>query len=1099
MKKTHFLLFFLTACLSFNLANSQRKSKVKKSYPKEIDLGAFEFRNVGPAFLSGRIADIAIHPSNDNIWCVAVGSAGVWKTKNSGTTWDPIFDEQKSYSIGCITVDSLNPEIIWVGTGENVGGRHVGYGDGVYKSIDDGKTWVNMGLKSSEHISKIIVHPENSDIVWVASQGPLWKKGGQRGLFKTTNGGKTWKRTLGNSEWTGVTDLMIDPRNPDVLYAATWDRHRTVAAYLGGGPGSGIHRSLDGGETWSQLSNGLPYPNKNFSIDQEDEKDEEIIYSNIGKIGLAISPQNPDVIYAALELDRRTGALYRSENRGGSWEKMSDVFLAYGTGPHYYQELYASPHKFDRLYLVNVRVQTSEDGGKTFTQLKESKKHSDNHSIIFKKDDPDYIMIGTDAGIYETFDLAENWRYIKNLPLTQFYKVAVNDAKPFYHIFGGTQDNGSAGGPSATDEREGISNRNWYKILGADGHQTATDPEFNNIVYAETQQGGLHRVDLITGETLFVQPQAGEGDPHERFNWDAPILVSPHDPATLYFGSYRVWKSETRGDDWTPISGDLTRNEERITLPIMGRKQSWDNPWDISAMSTYNTITSLSESPLKKGLIYAGTDDGFIQVTSNGGENWTKIPVTQLGLPKRTFVNDIKADLHDVNTVYVCLDNHKEGDFNPYIFKSTDQGKTWKSISSNLPKRTLIWRLVQDPIAKNLFFAATEFGIYTSLNSGVSWQKIPGTPNSSFRDLVIQKRENDLVVASFGRGFYVLDDFSALREMIPENLNKTGTLFKPRPAKWYVPRSKVGNTGADYYFAKNPKFGAVFTYHLSKNYSTQKETRKQREKSLNKRLQNITFPGWNKVDKEINEQKAKIWLSISDMNGNIIRNISKTARKGSHRIAWDLRHPSNRSIGSNSGRRSNSGPIAIPGNYNATLYLDNNGEISKLDGPIEFEVKPIREGVLKGVSYQEYNSYKNDLSALQNQLYEVNDLLNQSLGKLSSFKKALSRIKINPGELNSKIFKLENTIRDINLEINGSDAKKQIGEKRAPTVQNRLSVAQRGLSTTYGPTMLHKKSMSIAIKAIKSIKPKIEKIYNVEILEINNELIKAGSPYLNIK
>ncbi len=1098
MKKLHFLLLALAFCLSFNFTNSQRKSKLKKTYPKEIDLGAFEFRNVGPAFLSGRIADIAIHPSNGNIWYVAVGSGGVWKTKNSGTTWDPIFDDENSYSIGCITVDSSNPEIIWVGTGENVGGRHVGYGDGVYKSIDDGKTWVNMGLKTSEHISKIIVHPDNSDIVWVASQGPLWKKGGERGLFKTINGGKTWKRTLGNSQWTGVTDLMIDPRNPDVLYAATWDRHRTVAAYLGGGPGSGIHRSLDGGETWSQLSNGLPYPNKNFSMDQEDDEDEEIIYSNIGKIGLAISPQNPDVIYAALELDRRTGALYRSENRGGSWEKMSDVFLAYGTGPHYYQELYASPHKFDRLYLVNVRVQTSEDGGKTFTQLKESKKHSDNHSIIFKEDDPDYIMIGTDAGIYETFDLAENWSYIKNLPLTQFYKVAVNDAKPFYHIFGGTQDNGSAGGPSATDEREGISNRNWYKILGADGHQTATDPEYNNIVYAETQQGGLHRVDLLTGETLFIQPQAEEGDPHERFNWDAPILVSPHDPATLYFGSYRVWKSKNRGDDWTPISGDLTRNEERITLPIMGRKQSWDNPWDISAMSTYNTITSLSESPLKEGLIYAGTDDGFIQVTSNGGDSWTKIPVTQLGLPGRTFINDIKADLHDVNTVYVCLDNHKEGDFNPYIFKSTDQGKTWKSISSNLPKRTLIWRLVQDPIAKNLFFAATEFGIYTSVNSGVSWQKLPGTPNSSFRDLVIQKRENDLVAASFGRGFYVLDDYSALREMTPENLNKTGVLFKPRTAKWFVPRSKVGNTGADYYFAKNPKFGAVFTYHLSNDYPTQKEIRKQRERSLNKRLQNITFPGWNKVDKEIYEAKAKVWLSISDLNGNIIRNISKTAKKGSDRIAWDLRHPSNRSIGSNSRYGSNSGPIASPGNYNASLYLEHNGKISKLDGPIEFEVKPIREGVLKGVSFEEYNSYKNDLSAIQNQVYEVNDLLKQSLNKISDFKKALSRIKINPGELNSNVFKLENILREINLEINGSDAKKQIGEKRTPTIQNRLSVAQRGLSTTYGPTMLHKKSMNLASKAVKLIKPKVEKIYNEDIPKIKNDLIKAGSPYLNI-
>ena len=563
-------------------------------------------------------------------------------------------------------------------------------------------------------------------------------------------------------------------------------------------------------------------------------------------------------------------------------------------------------------------------------------------------------------------------------------------------------------------------------------------------------------------------------------------------------GSYRVWKSKNRGDDWTPISGDLTRNEERITLPIMGRKQSWDNPWDISAMSTYNTITSLSESPLKEGLIYAGTDDGFIQVTSNGGDSWTKIPVTQLGLPGRTFINDIKADLHDVNTVYVCLDNHKEGDFNPYIFKSTDQGKTWKSISSNLPKRTLIWRLVQDPIAKNLFFAATEFGIYTSVNSGVSWQKLPGTPNSSFRDLVIQKRENDLVAASFGRGFYVLDDYSALREMTPENLNKTGVLFKPRTAKWFVPRSKVGNTGADYYFAKNPKFGAVFTYHLSNDYPTQKEIRKQRERSLNKRLQNITFPGWNKVDKEIYEAKAKVWLSISDLNGNIIRNISKTAKKGSDRIAWDLRHPSNRSIGSNSRYGSNSGPIASPGNYNASLYLEHNGKISKLDGPIEFEVKPIREGVLKGVSFEEYNSYKNDLSAIQNQVYEVNDLLKQSLNKISDFKKALSRIKINPGELNSNVFKLENILREINLEINGSDAKKQIGEKRTPTIQNRLSVAQRGLSTTYGPTMLHKKSMNLASKAVKLIKPKVEKIYNEDIPKIKNELIKAGSPYLNI-
>ena len=733
---------------SFNLEAQRKKKKVEKA--DEISLEAFKFRNIGPAFLSGRIADIAVHPDNGNVWYVAVGSGGVWKTENSGTTWSPIFDDQASYSTGCITIDPNDPARIWVGSGENVGGRHVGYGDGVYLSPDSGATWKNMGLKNSEHISKIVVHPNNSDVVWVASQGPLWKKGGERGVYKTTNGGKNWKRVLGNSEWTGATDLLIDPNDPQILYAATWDRHRTVAAYMGGGPGSGIHRSTDGGETWEKLSNGLPK-------------------SNMGKIGLALSHQQSNVVYAAIELDRTQGGVYRSADGGSSWSKMSDT-VSGGTGPHYYQELYASPHKFDRLYLMNVRVLTSEDGGKSFTQLKEEKKHSDNHAMVFKKDDPNYLMIGTDAGIYESFDLAQNWRYIKNLPLTQFYKVAVNNAEPFYSIFGGTQDNGSVGGPSATDERQGIANKHWYKTLFADGHQSATDPVHNDIIYAETQQGGLHRIDLTTGEPVLVQPQAQEGDPYERFNWDAPILVSPHNPARLYFASYRVWKSESRGDDWEPISGDLTRNEERIELPIMGRQQSWDNPWDVGAMSNYNSITSLSESPVKEGVLFAGTDDGYIQISQNGGQQWNQIPVTKLGLPNRSFVNDIKADLFDSNTVYVVLDNHKEGDFNPYIYKSTDLGVSWKSISSNLPKRTLVWRIVQDHVNKNLLFAATEFGVYVSLNAGAAWQKLPGTPTLPFRDLTIQKRENDLVAASFGRGFLRLRRLQCFTRNDPRKL-----------------------------------------------------------------------------------------------------------------------------------------------------------------------------------------------------------------------------------------------------------------------------------------------------------------------------------------
>ena len=1039
MKKRYVLQVLVFSLLMIVPLNAQRR---KAQVEEKISLDAFEFRNIGPAFLSGRIADIAIDPNDENRWFVAVGSGGVWKTENSGTTWKPLFDEQNSYSTGCVTIDPTNSNVIWVGTGENVGGRHVAYGDGVYKSIDGGETWKNMGLTSSEHISKIVVHPTNPNVVWVASQGPLWNKGGERGVYKTTDGGISWKRVLGNSEWTGATELVIDPRDPEVLYAATWDRHRTVAALMGGGPGSGLHRSTDGGETWTKLTQGLPT-------------------SNMGKIGLAISPQQPDVLYAAIELDRKTGAVYRSANRGASWVKMSNT-VSGGTGPHYYQELYASPHQFDRLYLMNVRVLTSEDGGKTFAELKEEKKHSDNHAIAFKKNDPNYLMIGTDAGIYESFDLAENWRYIKNLPLTQFYKVAVNNAEPFYHVFGGTQDNGSAGGPSATDEVQGISNKHWYKTLFADGHQSATDPEYNDIIYAETQQGGLHRVDLTTGEPLAIQPQAFIGDPHERFNWDAPILVSPHNPARLYFASYRVWKSESRGDDWTPISGDLTRNEERLSLPIMGRQQSWDNAWDVMAMSNYNTITSLSESPIKEGLLYAGTDDGFVQVTENGGTNWTAIPVTKMGLPERSFVNDIKADLHDENTVYVVLDNHKEGDFNPYVFKSTDKGKTWSSISSNLPKRTLLWRIVQDHIDPNLLFIATEFGVYTSLNGGSSWQKLPGTPNMAFRDLTIQKRENDLVAASFGRGFYVLDDYSALREMNKVNLKEPAALFHTRPAKWFVPRNNLGNTGADFYIADNPTFGAVFTYHLSQEYKTAKELRQEREKELNKQNSSVPFIGYDALDSELVEPEALAWILIKDQQGNLIRKISQKAEKGTHRLAWDLRHMNSAPlILDKDFSVSETGPMVRPGTFTAMLIVEKGGDVLAQTDEIEFEVKPIREAVLQGVDYATYEKFRSDYGAIEADLIRFRQALKAAEEKINSLSDNTARSLHYLKDLQD-VQDLKEALAALKKQSDVSPSRDEVGEKDDHTALSNLSIASRGFSTTYGPTPLHQRALNQA-------------------------------------
>lgn len=1084
-----FSLFLLIGINSFS--QNKRKSNFR-TYDK-VSLNDFNFRNIGPAFLSGRIADIAIDPNNENIWYVAVGSGGVWKTQNSGTTWIPLFDEENSYSTGCVTIDPSNSSTIWVGSGENVGGRHVAYGDGVYKSDNGGKSWINMGLKKTEHISKIIIHPENSNVVWVAAQGPLWKKGGERGVYKTVNGGKNWKKVLGDSQWTGATDILIDPRNSDVLYAATWDRHRTVAALMGGGPGSGIHKSLDGGETWKKLYKGLP--NNQDSNGDGEIDDDDLPTVNMGKIGLAISPQKPDVLYAAIELERTTGGVYKSEDRGESWKKMSNA-VSGATGPHYYQELYASPHKFDRLYLMNVRVLTSEDGGKTFNQLKENKKHSDNHAIAFKKNDPDYLLIGTDAGIYESFDLAENWRYIKNLPLTQFYKVAVNNAEPFYHVFGGTQDNGSAGGPSATDEIEGISNKHWYKTLFADGHQSATDPEFNNLIYAETQQGGLHRIDLATGEQTFIQPQASINEPHERFNWDAPILVSPHDPSTIYFASYRVWKSENRGDSWNPISGNLTRNENRIELPIMGRKQSWENSWDVGAMSNYNTITSLSESPIKKGLIYVGTDDGFIQITKDGGVNWKKVAVSAFGLPSRSFVNDIKADIHDENVVYVALDNHKEGDFNPYLFKSEDQGNTWIPISNDLPKRTLLWRIVQDHVKKDLFFLATEFGIYTSLNNCENWQKLNGTPNMGFRDLVIQKRENDLVAASFGRGFYILDDYSPLRDFNSETLKSKGHLFPIKDGKWFIQRSNLGNTGADFYIADNPKYGITMTYHLSNNYETKSEKRKKSEKRLNQKLLNVPFPGYDNLDKEKNEIPAYVKISIEDENGNIIRHIKERASKGTHRITWDLRHMYKGSLNDSNNENRLKGPIVKPGKYSASMYLVENGLTTKLSEKKSFKLTPIYESTLKGTSFEKYNKYMDDYFKVYNDIEFIEHKLKTVGEKIKSLKIAIDNTPRGTDELVLGFQNLKNSFLSIKRKVLGNESKMEIGEKNPPSLYNRIRVASQGLSSSYGPTKLHLESLDIARQMNVEIKFLFDNKMSKELNSLENKIKTSGGPVI---
>ena len=1045
---------------------------------------AFKLRNIGPAFMSGRIADIAIVQDDPATWYVGVGSGGVWKTENAGTTWTSLFDGQGAYSIGSIGLDPSDPNRVWVGTGENNGGRHIGYGDGIYKSNDGGATWENMGLKESEHISKIIVHPEDPNTIWVASQGPLWSAGGERGVFKTTDGGETWENTLAAGEFTGATDMMIDPRNPDRLYAAMWQHHRTVAAWVGGGPESGIWISEDGGETWDELEKGLPK-------------------GNMGKIGLAISPMRPDVVYAAIEEDRRTGGVWRSTDRGGSWEKMSDA-VGQGTGPHYYQELYASPHQFDLIYMVSNTSQISRDGGKTFTDLNNEYKHVDDHAIAFRPDDPEYILFGSDGGLYESYDHTNTWRFINNLPVTQFYKVAVDDAEPFYFVYGGTQDNNSQGGPSRTDNRHGIRNDDWFITLFADGHQSAIEPGNPDIMYAEWQQGNLARVDRITGETIHIQPQPEPGDAIERWNWDAPIYVSAHEPTRLYFASQRLWRSDDRGDSWTAVSEDLTKDENRLELPVQGRQWSWEAGWDLRAMSQYNTITSIGESPLNEDILYVGTDDGIIQVTDDGGENWSRIDVGDLpGVPDTAFVNDIRADLHDEDTVYVALDNHKYGDYAPYLLKSTNRGRSWTSIADDLPERHLVWRIVQDHEAPGLLFTATEFGLFFTLDGGEKWTKLTGdAPTISFRDVTIQRRENDLVAASFGRGFFIVDDISPLRELSEDAMeDEDALLFAGRDALWYIEQdplafSEGGSQGHGYFRAPNPPFGANFTYYLKEDAQSLKDKRLEEEKPLVKDGADTPFPGFETITDELQEIEPAIWLTIRDADNNVVRRIKGAAKKGFHRANWDLRYPDQSVVRNGSSNDGDEGDFLVaPGEYTVSMSLRMRGETEELVGQQSFAVKPLRDGALEP---------KDDAFEFWKRAAELDRSINATgiaLGELNTrlgpLKVAAERAAIDPVTLDDAWSEIRNEVLELDEAMNGNPARNELWERTLPAVRSRLGVVLLGLgNSTYGPTQTHRDQLQYAEDEFADIRARIVTLINETVPEFEDQLQRAGAPWV---
>jgi hypothetical protein len=1052
----------------------------------ETTFKGLEWRGIGPALMSGRIADIAIDPTDRSTWYIAVGSGGIWKTTNRGTTWASVFDGEGSYSIGAITVDPNNHNTVWAGTGENISGRHVGYGDGVYKSLDSGATWKNMGLKSSEHIGMIAIDPRDSDVVYVAAQGPLWSGGGERGLFRTSDAGSNWELILPGSEFTGVSEVHLDPRNPDVLFAVKHQRLRNVAALMNGGPESGIFKSADGGKSWRELTTGLPE-------------------ADMGKIGLAISPINPEVVYATIELGRRTGGFWRSEDSGESWEKRSE-HVSGGTGPHYYQEIFASPHQFDRIYQMDATLHITEDGGKTFVPQPHGHKHGDHHAMAFNPADPDYLMYGTDGGLYESFDLGETFRFVSNLPVTQFYKVAVDYDEPFYNIYGGTQDNNTQGGPSRTDNVNGIRNSDWFITLFADGHQPAVDPTNPDIVYSEWQQGNLVRYDRKSGEITYIQPQPEVDEETDRFNWDAPILISPHNPARLYFASQRVWRSDDRGDSWTAISDDLSHGNDRLTQPMMGRVWSYDSSWDLMAMSKYGTITSLSESPVVEGLLYAGTDDGRIQVSENGGENWRTIERLP-EVPDHFFVNDIKADLHDPDTVYVVVDDHKSGDFSPYVLKSTNRGGTWTSISETLPERHVVWRIVQDHVNPALLFAGTEFGVFFTIDGGNKWVKLGGgAPTISFRDLAIQKRENDLVAASFGRGFWILDDYTPLREITEDQLKNEAVLFPVRDASWYIQKMPLGNfdnngkasQGDGFFVAPNPPFGAIFTYYLSDGLKTVQEQRRESEKKLEESGGDTAYPGWSALrDQEIEEPPAII-LTVSDSNGEVIRRIEGPVSAGFHRIAWDLRYPLSSPWTPKTGEPEYivvSGPLTAPGSYQVKLSKRVNGQLTTLGQGQSFEVSPIGERGIPGAPGEERLAFAVQLDDMSRQLKGSSAAVKTLLVETAAIKDTLLRSSAETA-LREQARSIELELLGIQQKISGNEARDLYGDQGPVSISRRLEVAKMGtFRSTYGPTATHIRSIEIAELEFADIKAGIRRISEVEMPALREKLNNAGVPW----
>ncbi len=1073
----HIIILFLSIFL-INNAFAQKESKAK--YPlDEISITGLKFRSIGPAITGGRIIDIEVNPVNSSQYFVAAGHGNLWKTDNKGITFYPVFDNQNSHSIGAVTIDPSNPHIVWVATGENNAQSNVLPGDGVYKSEDGGKTWKNMGLKNSEQLGEIVIHPHNSNIIWVAAYGSHRKSGGERGIYRSKDGGKTWKQVLKISDNTGCWQLHIDPRDPNTLYAVAHQRQRYEYTIISGGDESGIYKTTDGGDTWNKLKGGLP------------QKD-------VGRIGMDISPVNPDILYAVVHAKKGKG-IYKSTDRGASWTKQGSYETAY---PFYLQNIVCDPKNINRLYALDIVNKVSIDGGKTWKTLGENKKHVDNHALWIDPDNTAHLLSGCDGGLYESYDRGKNWNFKSNIPIAEIYKVSTDNDKPFYNVYIGTQDNNSLGGPSRTINSGGITNSDWKFTWGGDGFQTVVDWKDPNIVYSQSQFGGLVRYNKITGERLYIK-SFEHRDSAYRFDWDAPLIISKFDHKRLYHGCQKVLRSDDQGNTWKEISPDLTRGIPKEMAKLMGRSWSID---ELASKRSLAQLSTIAESPLDENILFAGSADGLIHYTIDGGKIWHKSKLT--GIPQYARINQIYASNHNKNVAYAAIQDHFGGDYSPYLFKTVDGGATWFSINANLPAKGCTYTIAEDYINPDLLFTGTMDGVFVSNTSNIHWVKMTsGIPNATIMNLTIQKAEDDLVVSTFGRGVYILDDYSPLRYITTGLLDKKAEIFPIKDALMFIEADPygfpgVGFQGASFYAAPNPKVGAVFTYFIKEKPKTLKELRREEEKKLQKENKDVKYPEYQQLEKESKEEKAFLLFTVSDESGDVIRKIKKPYNAGVQRMVWNFRFSPVGPIEIRGGGEKmpwdspDLGYMVAPGKYTVSLSQYKDGEFTELVGPQSFICKPLFAPYLTEKEQASLSEFNKKVAKFSRTVSAANAHRKHLSEMLPFLKKAI----LSTPDIDARWFKdisaIKQQLKKVDKLINGDRLLSKYEGAARKSLKSKIDLITNSLwSTTSLQTSTYKRAYKEAFEDFNNAITELQKADNM-IKDLEDKLVKAGSPYI---